>query len=215
MTSLFSFQYIQDSSPLSRICNLTTPIQHSLYNTKSVLSIPKGRWNSRMTMILITTLLLFSKCWVYDTRNFGAMSLMAFDVATMMHHHIGVFCLFACLCPCPCLCIFAPYWCVFHCGWWWREGGWVPGGGGVPSSFCAQSPKTDCGRKAFSQYCRQPAKRGTKARGIKILRELGSAAGKSFDIRWYQISRIPGIENFRKLFWVKYLFLSFLPPGGH
>ena len=51
--------------------------------------------------------------------------------------------------------------------------GWVPGGGGVPSSFCAQSPKTDCGRKAFSQYCRQPAKRPTKAGGIKILTELG------------------------------------------
>ena len=52
-------------------------------------------------------------------------------------------------------------------------GGWIPAGGGVPSSFCAQSPKTDCGRKAFSQYCRQPAKRPTKAEGIKILTELG------------------------------------------
>ena len=75
------------------------------------------------------------------------------------------------------------------------DGGWVPAGGGVPSSFCLQSPKTDCGRKAFSQYCRQPAKRGTKARGIKILRELGSAAGKSFDIRRYQMSPFsPALE---------------------
>ena len=64
--------------------------------------------------------------------------------------------------------------CVFTvCSPMRMVGGWIPAGGGVPSSFCAQSPKTDCGRKAFSQYCRQRAKRPTKAEGIKILTELG------------------------------------------
>ena len=83
---------------------------------------------------------------------------------------VYVFVVFVCLC-CLCLSLSLSFYHirVFSTA----DGGWVPAGGGVPSSFCLQSPKTDCGRKAFSQYCRQPAKRPTKAEGIKILTELG------------------------------------------
>ena len=123
-----------------------------------------------------------------------------------------------CLCVwvCLCLCLFT----VFVCFPLRMVGGWVPGGGGVPSSFCAQSPKTDCGRKAFSQYCRQPAKRPTKARGIKILTELGSGAHQKL---WYSmipnisqrqdfpLSSVPELKTFWNFFGWNICFCHFSP----
>ena len=96
-------------------------------------------------------------------------------------------------------------------GW----GGWV--GPGVPSSFCSQSPKTDCGRKAFSQYCRQRVKRRTKAGGIKILTELGSGAAKAliFDDTKYlpPLLLFPELKSFGNF--LGEIFVSVISPPGH
>ena len=71
------------------------------------------------------------------------------------------------LCFCLCLCCLCLSLSFYHIRVFsTADGGWVPAGGGVPSSFCLQSPKTDCGRKAFSQYCRQQAKSPTKAPSV-------------------------------------------------
>ena len=78
---------------------------------------------------------------------------------------VYVFVVFDCLC---CLCLSLSLSLSFYHirVFSTADGGWVPAGGGVPSSFCLQSPKTDCGRKAFSQYCRQQAKSPTKAPSV-------------------------------------------------
>ena len=141
----------------------------------------------------------------------GSRLMVVFHRLFWVFLYAGLY-VFVCNCVHICVCVFTV------CSPMRMVGGWIPAGGGVPSSFCAQSPKTDCGRKAFSQYCRQRAKRPTKAEGIKILTELGGGTAPKaliFDERPNISPPLlsPGIEKFCPKFSVKYLFLSFLPPA--